>query len=432
MGPAHYIVAFLAGSWTVTGQMAPYLLLGFGIAGILSIFVSPEWVERHLGGRGFSPIVKSVLFGIPLPLCSCGVLPVTASIRRHGASRGATIGFLLATPQTGVDSILATWGMLGPVFGVFRPLAALVTGLLGGAMAQVFDPEPLEAADPGTPSATNCTEECCAGDEKDGKIVRALRYRFVTLPRDIGKPLLVGILIAAAIATFVPRDAMAQQLGGGVLAMFVMMIIGIPLYVCATASIPVAIGFMHLGASPGAALVFLIAGPATNAATITTVWKMLGRRSALIYLGTVAVGALAAGFALDAVIRFSVETGLASETHVHEAGVGWTGHVFAVLLLAVVLNSLRGHGKKPQPESAAPPRGPEEETVTLHITGMTCSHCASTVARALREQPGVRSAEVDLDTGQGIVTGASLDMNGLSRAIDELGYHVDAGTTEGM
>jgi uncharacterized membrane protein YraQ (UPF0718 family)/copper chaperone CopZ len=422
MDAVQYIVAFLAGSWMVTAQMAPYLLGGFGIAGILSIIVSAEWVERHLGGRGLGPIAKSVLFGIPLPLCSCGVLPVTASIRRHGASRGATLGFLLATPQTGVDSILATWGMLGPVFGVFRPLAALVTGLVGGAAASVFDPEPQAAGDPDAPSAANCTEECCTSGNTNGKVIRALRYGFVTLPRDIGRPLVVGILIAGAIATFVPRDAMVQQLGGGLLAMLVMMVVGIPLYVCATASIPVAIGFMHLGASPGAALVFLVAGPATNAATITTVWKMLGRRSAFIYLATVAIGALVAGFGLDVVIRFSVETGLASATHVHAPGIGWAGHVSAVVLLGVVGYSLTGQRQKRQPESAAAGAA-EEETVTLRITGMTCSHCANTVARALRELPGVRSAEIDLEGGKGTVTGARLDRNGLSRVIDQLGYH---------
>jgi len=168
-------------SWLVLGEMAPYLLLGFLVAGVLSVSISPQWVERRLGKPGLGPVFAASLFGVPLPLCSCGVIPVSASIRRHGASRAATTAFLLSTPQTGVDSIAITYALLNPVFAVFRPIAALLTGVLGGFLVQLFgEPEKTDPADESKPGA--CTEACCKGPHQQNVIVRALHYGFVTLP----------------------------------------------------------------------------------------------------------------------------------------------------------------------------------------------------------------------------------------------------------
>ena len=423
MDLARYFWDSIAGAWTVTGQMAPYLLFGFLVAGILSIYVSPQWVERHLGGRGIGPILKSVLFGIPLPLCSCGVIPVSASIRNHGASRGATVGFLLATPQTGVDSILATWGMLGPVLAVFRPLAALVTGVLGGALVDRLEPDNQNADDSNHPAGDTCVDTCCSGDPRHGKIVRALHHGFVVLPRDIGKALLVGVLIAGLIATFVPKDFFVEYLGGGPLAMIVMMLVAVPIYVCSTASIPVAVGFLHMGVSPGAALVFLIAGPATNAATIAAVWKVLGRRTAMIYLGTVAVGSLLAGLGFDAIAGYLGDLGAFEVDHAHEMGLRWYGHLMAAALLLLVAGAVLSGRRKPAAKTTAP--APSEQTITLQISGMTCSHCSSTVTRGLRESPGVSGAEVELSTGLAVVTGENLDVDALKDVVRNLGYGVD-------
>ena len=176
--------------WEVVGEMSPYLLLGFGLAGVLFVLISPRVVERHLGGRGIWPVFKASLFGVPLPLCSCGVIPVSASLRRHGASKAATIAFLLSTPQTGVDSIAVTYGLLGPVFAIFRPIAALVTGFVGGGLVQILG-EPNET-DTANESATDtCTEVCCADRSARGVLSRVLRYGLVTLPRDIGAALLL-------------------------------------------------------------------------------------------------------------------------------------------------------------------------------------------------------------------------------------------------
>ncbi|MCE5267430.1 MAG: permease, partial [Planctomycetaceae bacterium] len=250
------IVRVLVESWAVLGQMAPYLLFGFLAAGVLSVCISPEFVERHLGGRGFGPVVKAAALGVPLPLCSCGVIPVGASLRRHGASRAATTSFLLSTPQTGVDSIVITYALLGVGFAVYRPLAALATGLVGGFLVMIFaqrqgangeqDHEP-----------TECTESCCTGKRSSGRIRRALEYGFVTLPRDIGLPLLAGVVIAGAITALVPQpNELRPYLGGGILSILLMMAIGVPLYVCASASVPIAAGLIYLGASHGAALAF--------------------------------------------------------------------------------------------------------------------------------------------------------------------------------
>ena len=297
-----HLTDVLAKTWATLGAMAPYLLFGFLVAGVLSVLVSPQTVERHLGSRGLGSVVKAALFGVPLPLCSCGVIPVAASLRNHGASRGATTSFLISTPQTGVDSVFVTFSMLGPVFAVFRPLVALVSGVLGGVAVDVLEgPGEEKPAHP-----VSCTGECCspAAAAGRGRLHRALRYGFLTLPGDIAKALLVGILIAGALSALVPQNFFADYLGGGGVAkqvgsMFVMMLVGLPLYVCATASVPIAAAMMHMGVSPGAALVFLMTGPATNAAAVLTIRKVMGRRTAVIYLATVAVSALAAGLLLN-------------------------------------------------------------------------------------------------------------------------------------
>jgi uncharacterized membrane protein YraQ (UPF0718 family) len=386
--------------WTTVGEMSPYLLFGFLVAGLLSVFVSQRMVERHLGGRGFVPLLKATVFGIPLPLCSCGVIPVSMSLYQHGASKGATISFLLSTPQTGIDSILVTYSLLGPVFAVFRPLAALVTGLIGGILVNLFGqttaqatekaqdraqtlanggqkiqagPDKPEAGGPQTEdgglrtvdgaaplnpqselpraadndmirnpqpeslSAAPASGECCschaAQPGPARKLLNGLKYGFVSLPRDIGKPLLLGLVIAAVISALVPDDFFAARLGRGLPAMLLMMLVGIPIYVCASASVPVAAALILKGLSPGAALVLLITGPATNAAGLTTIWKALGRRTALLYLLTVAGCALASGLLLDLLFR-QIDVEVAA--HMHGMGPSIVQNLSAVALLAVI------------------------------------------------------------------------------------------------
>ncbi|MBN2302620.1 MAG: SO_0444 family Cu/Zn efflux transporter, partial [Lentisphaerae bacterium] len=260
------IITITADFWMTLSDMAPYLLFGFAVAGVLSILISTKFIEKHLGGQGLGPVIKASFFGVPLPLCSCSVIPVAASLRRHGASKAATTSFLISTPQTGVDSIMATLSLLGPVFAVFRPVAAFLAGVIGGLIVQAT----------GNRNETNqspeeCKDSCCAKEKKPGIIVRIFRHGFITLPRDIALPLLVGTVAAGFISALVPNDFFSGVLGTGIAAMLVMMLLGLPMYVCATASIPIAVAMMAKGVTPGAALVFLMTGPATNAASLSTV-----------------------------------------------------------------------------------------------------------------------------------------------------------------
>lgn len=400
--------------WHVLCAMSPYLLFGFLMAGLLSVAVSAESVERHLGGRGVWPVLKASVFGVPLPLCSCGVVPVAASMRRHGASRGATTAFVLSTPQTGVDSILVTLSLLGPVFAVFRPLAALVTGLIGGQLVAALAGEEDAAGSPA------CGDACCSGDVRGGWLARALKYGFVALPRDIGRAMLVGLLAAAVLSALVPADYFTGLLGGGVSAMLLVMAGGIPVYVCATASVPVAAALISKGVSPGVALVFLMTGPATNAAAIVTLWKVLGKRAAVVYLSTLAACALACGLLLDRVV-----------TDVAPASVqpmAWMlprslETISAVALLGVLMAAmLPRHVHGIQASSEGP-----GNTLAFQVIGMTCSHCAANVRRALLECGNVEFAEVDLRTGLATVKGGELDKHALCRAVEALGYEVRHG-----
>lgn len=399
--------------WFLLEEMSIYLLFGFLVAGFLSVWISSEQIERHLGKPGMGPIWKASLFGIPLPLCSCGVIPVGASLRQHGASKGATASFLLSTPQTGVDSVLATWSLLGPVFAVFRPLAALVTGVVGGGLVAVGDRDDLAE----TEEVETCSDGCGTMPVEGSALSRALRYGFLTLPRDIARALILGLVIAAVISALLPEDFFGASLGSGPLALIVMMLVGIPIYVCATGSIPLALAMMHLGVSPGAALVFLITGPATNSAAITTIWKILGRNAALIYLSAVAVLALLSGFALD--FLFSREWVLSSwkpEMAHHSMLPHWVSLLGALLLVALMLVALLPRRNSPERDTSS------DDVQVLKVEGMNCGHCVESVTRALQECEGVESAEVSLEEGLARIRGPVGDFSPLIAVVEALGF----------
>jgi uncharacterized protein len=329
-----YIKAFFADFWITLAEMSPYLLFGFLVAGILSVLIPQKMVQRHLGGSGLWPVVKASLFGVPLPLCSCSVIPVSMSLHKNGASKASTISFLLSTPQTGVDSIFVTYSLLGLFFAVFRPVAAFITGIAGGVCVSIFDKK--------TNTQNTITEtgnnKCCCQTKKANPVLRILEYAFVDMPGDIGKPMLVGIFIAAAISAIIPKDFFAQYLPGGIISMLVMMLIGIPVYVCATASVPIAAALIIKGLSPGAAIVFLMTGPASNAASLVTIWQTLGRRTAIIYLAAVAGCSLASGMIIDYIFKI---TGPAeSMQHIHNAGTGLFKTISAIVLLALLIYAI--------------------------------------------------------------------------------------------
>jgi uncharacterized membrane protein YraQ (UPF0718 family)/copper chaperone CopZ len=441
---AEKLVQIVVGCWLLAGEMAPYLLFGFLVAGLLSVCISPVFVERHLGGSGIGPIVKASLFGVPLPLCSCSVIPVSASIRQHGASRGATTAFLLSTPQTGVDSIAVTYGLLGPVLAIVRPLVALATGLLGGALVAVGD-RGSEAGERGAASGEEDSRPETRDRSATVRVRDALHHGFVVLPRDIGGALLVGLAISGILSAVVPPDLFPRYLGSGLFAVLVAIALSIPLYVCATASVPIALGMIHVGVSPGAALAFLIAGPATNAATVATVWRLLGRRSGFIYLGTVAAVAVVCGLLIDTAFPNLTDSLPIAAEHCHKmANTAWTTHVWAATLLLLLVATSRqvdslakmvAVDRKPRATScgcsadsdACDSVANDDDSVTIAIAGMSCQNCVRNIRRALLECPGVEAANVNLEFGQAIVRGEGFDARQLVDRINALGFSASVG-----
>jgi len=301
------IQAMLAGTWHMLQDASLYIVIGLLAGGLLKVFLSPTYVASHLGRGRFSSVVKAALLGIPLPLCSCGVLPAAAELKKQGANNGATTAFLISTPESGVDSISISWALLDPLMTVFRPLAAFVTALVAGISENLIRPP-----SPRVKGAKeyDCTcNSCCAGDEirKEyapqagffGKVWRGTGYAFGELWDDLALPFFVGLLLAGIVGVLVPDTFFETYLGGGWSAMLIMLVFGIPLYICATASTPLAAAFILKGVSPGAVLVFLLVGPATNITSITVLTKILGRRTLMLYLFSIAVVSLLAGFALD-------------------------------------------------------------------------------------------------------------------------------------
>ncbi len=329
---------FVLDTWHIFEQMAPYLLFGFLAAGVLSVVIPTDWVKRHLGGSGFLPVLKASFFGIPLPLCSCSVLPVTIGMYRQGASKASCVSFLLSTPQTGIDSVAVTYALLGPVFAVFRPLAALLTGVFGGlfvkccGLSEQVRPEEDIVESKGL-------NVCCTRNHLPDFLRRIFKFGFVSLPKDIVPALLLGILIAGGMSAFLPPDYLVAYIGGGIVSIFLLMAAGVPVYVCATASVPIAAGFIHMGASPGAALAFLISGPATNVAAFSAVFKVFGKRVMFVYLTTIVFSAVGFGLLLDWLMPvFGDFSPMSSVQTVHEES-RWFSHFWAVLLSAVFVLS---------------------------------------------------------------------------------------------
>ncbi|WP_305063739.1 SO_0444 family Cu/Zn efflux transporter [Methanococcoides sp.] len=358
-------------SWNVLAEAAPYLLLGFGVAGILHVFVPDEKIMQYLGHSAgkFRSVLNASLIGVPLPLCSCGVVPAALSLKKRGATNGATLSFLISTPQTGVDSIAITYALLDPIMTIFRPIATFITALVAGIAEDLLrspkhvsgkdvEKRPttniLEMASLPTPSSalsSSCGCNSCGStgtentDTFSGRVISGIRYAYVELLGDISYWLIIGIVLAGIITYLVPEELVGSHLGGGMVSMLLAIVVGIPLYICATASTPLAAVLIAKGMSPGAAFVFLLAGPATNAATITMVLKYLGRRSTGVYLASIAVCAVVGGLLLDMVYSYlDIDAlsivGSASDVMPEEVKTG-----FALLLLPLMAYGIYDHKK---------------------------------------------------------------------------------------
>ncbi len=405
---------FLESIWNILCGMAPYILLGFFIAGLLQMFVNRKTMARHLSGRGWKPVIKAALFGIPLPLCSCGVLPTAVALRRRGASKGATTSFLIATPQTGVDSIAATYSLLGPALAIIRPIAALAGAVCGGMAVSKFGEE--DNFD--KKLLDDVTEEPEITGDFWKKMIGAMKYGFIDMVASIGGWLVIGLVVAALITVFVPDELFVSLSRYPLAAMLAVVVVAIPMYVCATGSIPIAMSLMMKGLSPGIAFVMLMAGPAANFASMIILSKTQGKKATAIYVGSVVATALAFGLIIDLLMPREWFAITMHGAHGHN-GPGWFSIVCAATLGALLIYTQiinRKHHHHHHIE--------KEMTQTFKVTGMNCPHCQASVQRAIAGVSGVESVDVNLKGACATVCG-NADPAAIIEAVKLAGFDAE-------
>lgn len=429
------IKAFLIEIADVYVEMAPYLLLGLTFAGILHVLFSKEFVAKHLGGNNILSVIKAAIFGVPLPLCSCGVVPTALSLRKSNASEGATISFLISTPQTGVDSIIATYGMMGPIFAIFRPLAAFMMGIFGGIATKIIGLKANKVVhhEQASCSDDGCGESCELKSSKKGslidKVKDAFNYGYIEMLDDISKQIVVGIILSAVISFFIPDDFFTRFIGNSFLEMLLMIVGGIPLYICATGSIPIAMALMGKGVSAGAVFVFLAVGPATNAATITLIGNAMGKKIAVLYVSVISIFAIISGLILNFISEFyfngSIST-TAMSHHIHESTTPISTIIFTGFFSIIIFFSL-GRNLFPSIFKRSNKEAVHSEglssTVVLDVEGMSCGSCAKNVEEAVLSVEGMVSADVNLQKKKVKIFGDG-DFKEVRVRIEEAGYRV--------
>jgi uncharacterized membrane protein YraQ (UPF0718 family) len=386
------LVSFFTSTMRVVGESAPFLLVGFFLAGIFRAAIPEQWVIRMLGADRFRSVFLASLFGVPLPLCSCSVIPAVVALRQKGASRGASASFLISTPETGVDSISITYALMDPIMTIARPVAAFVTALVTGSMVNIWGGEETgeeaEAAaggegGSGTGIEAEATASCSCGDgcaeaiaapQADAVVETScgcedtcheeeldpersspwrslrdgVRYAFGPLMDDLAIWLLLGFAVSGAIVAFIP-EGLLEQIPSGWISSGLMVIIGTPVYICASAATPVAAALIAKGLDPGAALVLLLVGPATNATTILVVMRFMGRRILAIYLVGVAASALLAGFIINSVYNAATIDTATSVPVSLEEPLTPLKIVAAIVLIGLLMRSaLRGLSVRPE------------------------------------------------------------------------------------
>ncbi|MBN2494634.1 MAG: permease [Deltaproteobacteria bacterium] len=409
-------------------QLAGPLLLGLGLAGLLHALLPPGLVRRRLGARGLGGVIEASLLGVPMPLCSCGVVPTAIGLRRDGASRGAATSFLISTPQTGLDSVLVSAGLLGWPFALFKLGAAFATGLLGGAAVEALDRFRPDAERAPAAEAIEARPDRRARSVL-GVSREAARYALFDLLGMIDGWLIFGVLAAALLGLWLPAGSLGdvawvQGLPGMLLALAISM----PLYVCTTSSVPIAASLVSAGLPAGSALVFLMAGPATNLATLGAVYRGLGGRVLAVYLATVAVSSLMLGALFDWVLP-----GGTAGAALHAHGPGWLSAAAAwlgALLLAWLLLrrawrrvvALRARARTAGARTAGAQKEGDAMEMEIEVRGMSCAHCVHRVKQALEAVEGVSLAVPDLESGRVRVQGEHLDAGALAAAIERAGY----------
>ncbi len=365
-------------------EVAIYLVFGFLVAGLLHIFFSEESIKKNFGKDDVSSIIKATIFGIPLPLCSCGVLPVAASLRKNGASKGAAISFLITTPQVGADSFMITYSLLGWVFALFRIIASVITGFIAGLSINFLKKDEKSPLDMEFKMADMKSNETFISRAKN--VISHVEYAILG---PIATHLIIGIILAGFIAVFVPDDFFAKYLGSDILSMFLMLIIGIPMYVCASASTPIAAALIIKGISPGAALIFLLTGPATNAIGISTVARIVGKKALGIYLLSIAGVSIILGIFFNMIVAKYGFQQLISVKNVHMLP-EWLKAFGSVLLTFMLcwyyLSTKLFIGDKKN----------MKRKVVLNVNGMSCMHCSKSVQTAVEKIKGASDVLVDL------------------------------------
>ena len=440
-------------------EMSPFLLLGFLLAGLMHAFIPGQIYSRYLAKPTFSSVLYAALFGIPLPLCSCGVIPTAMSLRKEGASKGAVSSFLIATPQTGVDSIIATYSLMGLPFAIARPIIAFVTALFGGQMVNMMDKSPSPALPrEGEKSLHNKRVEahcrCGCGHSHDTsseknvtstslhregwggvaggfwpKLKEALSYAFLEMMEDIGKWLMIGLIVAGLITVLVPDSFFEVFKDNSLASMLLVLVFAIPMYLCATGSIPIAVALMLKGLTPGSALVLLMAGPACNMASILVINKVMGRKTLITYLASIIAGAVGFGLAIDHLLprEWFIPTIAPSAECCHEETslFSWicTGVLVLLLINAAWHHYHGGHSHCHCHDEESCDITTKNHDMEITIKGMNCNHCRANAEKAILGCNGVTSASVDLASGKAQIDG-NADINEIRSAIEALGFTV--------
>ena len=404
-------MTFFTSLLNVVCEMAPYLLLGFFIAGVLHVFVPQRFYANYLSRNNRLSVLWAALLGVPLPLCSCGVIPTAIGLRNEKASKGAIASFLIATPQTGIDSILATYSLMGLGFAIIRPVAALITGVCGGLLVNRLVREDDKVAE--------TTSSCQL--ETGNRIWRVLKYAYYDMIRDIGLRLVIGLVVAALIQVVVPDEFFLTFGSQPLLQMLVILLIAIPMYICSTGSIPVAAALMMKGLSPGAALVMLMAGPAVNLASILVVHKSMGQRFTSLYLMTIVGFSILFGLLLNATGLLTPHSLLLTPNDDCCMSASTLPSPFK-LVCATVLTLLILYALMMKLFSNFTTKKTlDPDVIVYRVEDMHCSHCEAAVVRAVEEVPGVASAKASASANTLTVKGPAAE-EAIRAAVEGIGY----------
>lgn len=326
-------VGIIKESYLLLNEMSLYLLFGFTVAGILHVFISSDIIVKNLNKNEFASVFKAALFGIPLPLCSCAVIPAAVSIKKAGAGRGAVLSFLISTPATGVDSILVTYSLLGMFFAFFRVIFSFITAMIAGVLADFVVKDPILNKD-------DKKAACCCQNSKPENILMKIIKHIFTITEDTWKSIFLGVIAGGIVSYLVPSEWVVKVSDNSLISMLLMCVVSVPLYICASSSVPVAAVLIMKGLSPGAAFVFLLAGPATNTATISVVANQLGLKTLLVYLFSIVFCSIGSGLIINSIFKFFDISFIANvENHMDHANNLW-GNIGTIGLFILVISTI--------------------------------------------------------------------------------------------